>query len=206
MHDAGASACDTIHRHRTSHWISERSVNPLKSRRRFSAGSEHNVTRLAIRRELKRSLRADKEAWWTSRAQEMKEAGEVGNYRKLFQLISTTGPRKPGVSETIRDSAGVLIHNKERRMARWVEHFQDQFSWPPAPRHLPTQVMQDEPWTVSLEPPSEVEVRNVLTALNRFRAAGPDSLPPALFKDGGEFICKALTSLFECNGKEECPG
>ncbi|CAH8658247.1 unnamed protein product [Dicrocoelium dendriticum] len=73
MHDAGASACGTISRHRTSHWISERSVNLLESRRHLPAGSEHNVTRRAIRRELKRSLRADKEAWWTSRAQEMEE-------------------------------------------------------------------------------------------------------------------------------------
>ncbi|CAH8647362.1 unnamed protein product [Dicrocoelium dendriticum] len=203
MHDAGASACGTISRHRTSHWISERSVNLLEARRHLPAGSEHNVTRRAIRRELKRSLRADKEAWWTSRAQEMEEAGAVGNYRKLFQLIRTTGPRKPGVSETIRDSAGALIHNKERRMARWAEHFEHQFSWPPAPGPLPTQVMQDEPWTVSLEPPSEAEVRNAITALNRFRAAGPDSLPPALFKDGGEVLCKALTSLFERIWNEE---
>ncbi|CAH8627991.1 unnamed protein product [Dicrocoelium dendriticum] len=185
MHDAGASACGTINRHRTSHWISQRSVNLLESRRHLPAGSEHNATRRAIRRKLKRSLRADKEAWWTSRTQEMEEAGAVGNYRKLSQLIRITGPRKPGISETIRDSAGALIHNKERRMARWMEHFQDQFGWPPAPGLLPTQVMQDEPWTVSLEPPSEAEVRNAITALNRFRVDGPDSLPPALFKDEG---------------------
>ncbi|CAH8518135.1 unnamed protein product [Dicrocoelium dendriticum] len=88
-------------------------------------------------------------------------------------------------------------------MARWAEHFQDQFSWPPAPGPLPTQVMQNEPWAVSLEPPSEAEVRNASTALNHFRASGPDSLSPALFKDGGEVLCKALTSLFECVWKED---
>ncbi|CAH8573961.1 unnamed protein product [Dicrocoelium dendriticum] len=203
MHDAGASACGTINRHRTSHWISERSVNMLESRRHLPVGSEHNVTRRAIRRGLKRSLHADKETCWTNRAQEIEEAGAVGNYRKLFQLIRTTDPRKPGVSETVRDSAGALIHNKERRMARWAEHFQDQFSWPPAPGPLPSQVMQDEPWTVSVEPPSEAEFRNVITALNRFRAAGPDSLPSALLKDGGEVLCKAPTSLFERIWKEE---
>ncbi|CAH8670220.1 unnamed protein product, partial [Dicrocoelium dendriticum] len=50
MHDAGASVCGTISRHRTSHWISERSVNLLEARRHLPAGSEHNVTRRAIRR------------------------------------------------------------------------------------------------------------------------------------------------------------
>ncbi|CAH8504827.1 unnamed protein product [Dicrocoelium dendriticum] len=185
MYDAGSSARGTIHRHRTSHWIPERSVNLLESRRHLPAGSEHNVTKRAIRRELKQSLRADKEVWWTSRAQEMEKAGAVGNYRKLFQLIRTTGPRKPDVSETIRDRAGALIHNKERRMTRWAERLKHQFCWPPAPGPLPTQVMQDEQRTVSLEPPSESAVRNATTALNRFRAAGPDSLPPAILIDGG---------------------
>ncbi|CAH8611999.1 unnamed protein product [Dicrocoelium dendriticum] len=79
MHGAGACACGTIHRHRTSHWISERSVNLLESRRYLSAGCARNVTRRAVRRKLKQSLRADKGAWWSSRAQEMEEAGAVGN-------------------------------------------------------------------------------------------------------------------------------
>ncbi|CAH8596236.1 unnamed protein product [Dicrocoelium dendriticum] len=88
-------------------------------------------------------------------------------------------------------------------MARWAEHFREQLRWPPVAGPVPTQVMQDEPWTVSLEPPSEAEVRNAITALNRFRDAGPDSFPPALFKDGGEVYYKTLTSLIECVCKEK---
>ncbi|CAH8607928.1 unnamed protein product [Dicrocoelium dendriticum] len=87
-----ASTYGTNNRHRTSHWISEKLLNLLESRRNLPTGSEHNVTSRTIRRELKRSLRAGKEAWWTIRAQEMEEAGAVGNYRKLFQLIRTAGP------------------------------------------------------------------------------------------------------------------
>ncbi|CAH8571533.1 unnamed protein product [Dicrocoelium dendriticum] len=123
IHYAGASACGTINRHRTSYWVSERSVNLLESRRNLPTGYEHNVTRRTIRREIKRSLRADKEAWWTSLAQQMEEVGAVSNYRKLFRLIRTTSPRKSGVSEPSRDSAGALIHNDGRRMVPWAEHF-----------------------------------------------------------------------------------
>ncbi|CAI2738146.1 unnamed protein product, partial [Dicrocoelium dendriticum] len=63
-------------------------------------------------------------------------------------------------------------------MAHWAEHFLDQFGWLPVLQPLPTQVMQDEPWTFSLDPPSKAEVQNAITALNRLRTTGPDSLPP----------------------------
>ncbi|CAH8614533.1 unnamed protein product [Dicrocoelium dendriticum] len=80
------------------------------------------------------------------------------------------------------------MHNTKRRMAYWAEYIHDHFSWPPASELLPTQVTQDEPWIVSLETPSEAEVRNGITVLNSFRAAGPDFLPPAIFKDKREIL------------------
>ncbi|CAI2738051.1 unnamed protein product [Dicrocoelium dendriticum] len=87
----------------------------------------------------------------------MEEAGAVSNYRKIFQQIRTTGPRKPGVKETNRISAGALIHNKEYRMARWQEYFQDQFG-SSASGSLLIQVLQDEVWSVSLDALTEDEV------------------------------------------------
>ncbi|KAA3681880.1 uncharacterized protein DEA37_0003798 [Paragonimus westermani] len=53
------------------------------------------------------------------------------------------------------------------------------------------------PWSVELEPPTETEVRNCIAALKRNKAAGPDNLVPALFKEGGEALIKASTYLFQ---------
>ncbi|GAA52799.1 kinesin family member 3/17 [Clonorchis sinensis] len=47
---------------------------------------------------VKLSIRADREAWWTRKA-EMEDAKNAGNVRKLFHLIRSTGPRKPLVIE-----------------------------------------------------------------------------------------------------------
>ncbi|KER33660.1 hypothetical protein T265_00546 [Opisthorchis viverrini] len=47
-----------------------------------------------------------------------------------------------------------------------------------------------------MEPPSVSEVSECISLLKRHRAAGPDDLPPALFKDGGGFFTQCLSSLF----------
>ena len=124
-------------------------------------------------------------------------AFQSSNSHKLFHLIRTTGPKKATVSETISESDGAPIYNKERRLSRWAEHFEEQFSWPAASTQLPMIIPQSETWSVNLDPPSVAEVRRCISALKRHRAAGPDDLMPALFKDGGDVICSALADLFK---------
>ena len=78
----------------------------------------------------------------------------------------------------------MAIPNKEERLDRWAEYFEQQLSSPPAGTHLePTGDV--EPWTVNVEPPTALEVYDCICSLKRHRASGPDDLPPALFKDGG---------------------
>ncbi|KER31004.1 hypothetical protein T265_02682 [Opisthorchis viverrini] len=72
-----------------------------------------------------KSLRKDRELWWTSKAREMEKAFATGNSRVLYQLIRSTGPRKATVSETISEKDGSLIHSQKRRLERWAEHFEE---------------------------------------------------------------------------------
>ncbi|KER32738.1 hypothetical protein T265_01226 [Opisthorchis viverrini] len=60
-----------------------------------------------------------------------------------------------------------------------------------------------EPWTVNVEPPTASEVYDRLRSLKRHRAPGPDDLPPALFKDGGEVLSQRLSDLFGCIWEKE---
>ncbi|GAA54902.1 ATP-binding cassette transporter, partial [Clonorchis sinensis] len=79
------------------------------------------LVRRIIRSQVKVSMQADCEVWWTQKAKEMEEAQKAGNTRRLFQLIRATGTRKPFVSENIKDRNGVTISNKEERLDRWAE-------------------------------------------------------------------------------------
>ncbi|KER22536.1 hypothetical protein T265_09401 [Opisthorchis viverrini] len=197
LHSAGNFACGTTHPGALKHRISDRTLALLKSRRNIPAGPEHNPMRRAIRRQEKVSLRSDCELWWTQKANEMEGAQKAGNARRLFQLIRATSPRKRPVSESIKRQNGTTILNEEERLDRWAEYFEQQMSWPPAGTHLqPTGEV--EPWTVNVEPPTASEVYDCICSLKRHRAPGPDDLPPALFKDGGEVLSQRLSDLFAC--------
>jgi hypothetical protein len=158
--EAGTTACGTIDHKYNKHWISQKSLELLEARRKIPSGSSYNKARRDIRKKLKRSLIADREAWLTEKANEMEVAFASGNIRKLFQIIRSTGPKGSSVSETIKEANGTLIHNKSRRLARWAGHFETQFCWPPASVLL-SHTYEFEPWSVSLEPPSQTEVRDL---------------------------------------------
>lgn len=57
--------------------------------------------------------------------------------------------------------------------------------------------MLADSWPVNLGPPTETEIGDGIRALNHRKAAGPDYLVPALFKEGGQTLVRASTQLFE---------
>ncbi|VDP51274.1 unnamed protein product, partial [Schistosoma margrebowiei] len=147
-----------------------------------------------LRKEIGQSLRKDREAWWSERANELEAAAASGNYPKLFQLIRATGSKKSGVSETTCEDDGMPITSIHRRLGRWTEFFEGQINWPAAPA---TSVrLSCPPWPVATDPPNKEEVRKELQLLKRYKSSGPDDLPPALFKDGGDMLTKELTTMF----------
>ncbi|KER22108.1 hypothetical protein T265_09726 [Opisthorchis viverrini] len=131
----------------------------------------------------------------------MEKAFATGNSRALYQLIRSTGPRKATVSETIGEKDGSLIHSQKRRLERWAEHFEEQFSWPPATQ--PVEIVHTGEWNVNLDRPSEEEIRYEIAVLEREKAPGPDGLYPALFKEGGNSLVTHLTKLIGTMWDEE---
>ncbi|GAA49917.1 ATP-binding cassette transporter [Clonorchis sinensis] len=79
LHSAGNLACGTAPPSARKHWISDRTVVLLRSRRNISADPEHNPVIGIIRRQVKLSVRVDREVWWTRKAKEMEEAQKAGN-------------------------------------------------------------------------------------------------------------------------------
>ena len=125
----------------------------------------------------------------------MEEAYKAGNSRKLFQLIRNTGPKGTGVSEVITETDGTTIHDKDRRLCRWAEFFQGQFNWPQAPQC--PDIPQTEVWSVNMDPPNKEELGSFIRKMKRNKAAGPDDLSPALFKDAGNRFLDHLEKLFK---------
>ncbi|GAA56886.1 ATP-binding cassette transporter [Clonorchis sinensis] len=149
-----------------------------------------------LKRQVKVSVQAERGVWWTQKAKEVEENQKAHNARRLFKLIRVTGPRKPPVSESIKDRNGVNISNGEERLDRWPEYFVQRLSWSAADTHLePTGDV--EPWTVN------VEVYDCMCSRKHRRPSGPDDFPPALFKDGDEVLTQRLSDLFACTWEKE---
>ncbi|CAH8497241.1 unnamed protein product [Dicrocoelium dendriticum] len=189
---AGMSSCGKTNC-KTGHWVSTQSLELMDARRRIPAGSEYNESRKNLRAKLRASLKKDRETWWSHRASEMETAAAIGNHRKLYRLIRATGSRRPGVSETIRDESGQMIHSLSKRLERWAEHFAMQFNQPEL--SLSSGIERPSPWAVSLDPPSRAEVEREIRLLKLHKAAGADTIPPALFKFGGPALIGDLHEL-----------
>ncbi|KER32557.1 hypothetical protein T265_01431 [Opisthorchis viverrini] len=75
------------------------------------------------------------------------------------------------------------------------KHDEQQFSWSPAASN-PESWPSIERWAVGMDPPSVSGVSECTTLLKHHHAAGPDDLPPALFKDGGGLLSQCRSSRF----------
>ena len=96
----------------------------------------------------------------------------------------------------IEETDGFLIVNQNRRMERWTEFYEDQFSRLP---HAPVDTRTSCPQILSnvpMTPPCEDKIRCAIKRLQRNKVAGPDELTPALFKDGDTTLTAAITQLF----------
>ena len=76
-----------------------------------------------------------------------------------------------------------------------VRAFEEQFNIPSASVQSDAQPTPGT-WTVNLNPPSISEICEAISSLKCHWASGPDNLPPALLKDGGECLIQCLTCLF----------
>ncbi|CAH8656790.1 unnamed protein product [Schistosoma margrebowiei] len=197
LHDAmkmaGTVSCGFAKRPAYKQWVSSGSLQLTEARRSTPGDREFDHKRRLLRSKIGQSLHKDREVWWLERANELEAAAASGNYRKLFQLIRATGSKKSGVSETICEDDGMPITNIHRRLGRWAEFFEGQFNWPAAP--AASVGLSYLPWPVTIDPPNEAEVRKEPQLLKRYKSPGPDDLPPALFKDDGDFLTKELTTL-----------
>lgn len=84
----------------------------------------------------------------------MKRSEAGGNTCKLCCLIRHTGPRKPGLSEVIKESDNSLIHSQEGGLELWTDDFREQFSWSIATMGLPL-MSESEPMQIDSSITSE---------------------------------------------------
>lgn len=89
-------------------------------------------TRKPLRHQLSGSPRNDHEKRCNGKRSGIEKAAAIDNGCNPRRLIRNISARKPRADKMIKGSAGTPIHSQESRLARWLEQFRRQFSWPTA--------------------------------------------------------------------------
>ena len=171
-------------------WISEGTLNLITQRRNT------NDTDRLLRRDIKRSLVADKDAYWNQIADAMEHASAVGDSKKLFHIIKCSSKSKSGVSDTIKDKNGVLIETAEAKVERWKEHFDELLNRaPPTDPIDRTHLLQKPKLNIRDEAPTIDDIVKVVKTLKAGKAPGEDGIPPEFYKDGGVALTMELHKI-----------
>ncbi|VDN37539.1 unnamed protein product [Dibothriocephalus latus] len=71
-----------------------------------------------------KSAREDRNKYWAEIAISMEQASNVGDTRKLNQLIRQASSRLSSLSDSVRDVNGSFIADTANTIERWREHFE----------------------------------------------------------------------------------
>ncbi|GAA31427.1 ATP-binding cassette transporter [Clonorchis sinensis] len=73
---------------------SSRSLLLIDAKESIPPGNDYDGARKFLKRRIMKSLKEDRELWYTSKAQELEKAFATGNSHGMFQLIRLIGYRK----------------------------------------------------------------------------------------------------------------
>ena len=148
------------------------------------------------RSKLQRSLREMKDSWWRKKAEEIQRYADTKNTKMFYSSIKNVYGPKQSSTAPIRNLEGELLTDKEAIDKRFSEHFEQLLNRPSA---IDTDVINEIPVRVvnnQLDDlPTEQEVTKAIDELQSGKAAGPDGIPPEVFKGGGPALVKSLTEF-----------
>ena len=150
------------------------------------------------KQEVQNRLRAMENSWWKDRAHETQTAADKRDYKSLYQnLKAIYGPKHRKYPSVKSNDGKTLITDPSGILNRWVEHFDSVLN---NPSDFDWSVLDGIPqWEVNTglaDPPTLKEVEDSVRQLTSGKAAGPDGIPPDVYKHGGSSIRKQLLKLF----------
>ncbi|BHF74785.1 hypothetical protein SprV_0501787400 [Sparganum proliferum] len=141
-----------------------------------------------------KSARDDRKQYWAEIATSMEQASNVGDTRKLYQLIRQVSGKRSTLSDSVRDVNGGFIADNSAKVERWREHFEHHLNhdtkltspllsspaeFPPSPTYA-----------VPCDPPSEEEIVDAIRKLRNNKAPGEDGILVPILKKGDKTRCQ----------------
>ncbi|BHF63561.1 hypothetical protein SprV_0200655500 [Sparganum proliferum] len=190
---------------RCSDWISGRTLQ--LSAQTARAGSRNDDYFRQLRKMTAKSARDDRKQYWAEIATSMEQASNVGDTRKLYQLIRQVSGKPSTLSDSVRDVNGGFIADNSAKVERWREHFEHHLNYdtqltspllsssaefPPSPTYA-----------VPCDLPSEEEIVDAIRKLRNNKAPGEDGIPAEIFKSCVDTLAPWLHEVIERAWRDE---
>ena len=153
-------------------------------------------------REVKKSIREDKRRWMSEKAERAQNAAENGRQKELYSIVKQLTRQNTKQAAAVKNKNGKLLKNKEARLERWKEHFQDVLHRN-APNEPPEEEEETEELDISVEAPTIQEIKTALKTLRNGKAPGADQISAEMLKADIKQTAKELKRTLDLIWKKE---
>ncbi|KAL8581920.1 hypothetical protein ACOMHN_010294 [Nucella lapillus] len=147
-------------------------------------------------RRIQKRLRSMKDEWWKKKAEEIQGYADSKNAKLFYSsLRDVYGPPQKSAAP-IRNLQGELLTDNEAINRRWSEHFEQLLNRPSSIDPNVIEQIQSRPLQMELDdPPTNDGVARAIAQLQCGKSAGPDDIPPEVFKAGSQPLIQKFTAF-----------
>ena len=162
----------------------------------------------SARSDTQQQIRELKNAWWLERAREIQEHADCGRMKEFYDAIkAVTGPVTNPLVPLHAEDGRTLLKDKDSILNRWASYFSSLLNNPYPIDETAMDELTQLPTVYEMDAlPTLAEVEAAIAGLKNGKAAGPDGIPPEVFKFGGRALNELLLSCFvKCWDRNEVP-
>ena len=149
-------------------------------------------------REVKRSVRKDKQDWLDGLAQEAEDSMQSGNLKGVYSTTKKLCNQQTRKMDSVKNKEGRLLTTESEVEQRWKEHFNEVLNRPEP--ELPADIPEEclfEVLDITEEPLSQEEIISTLKDLKSGKAAGFDGITPEVLKADTSTTAKILEGVLK---------
>ncbi|XP_073821545.1 uncharacterized protein [Musca autumnalis] len=116
------------------------------------------------------------------------------NLRGVYTAIKQITNKRPNIPP-LKDKNGLPLTTIEHQLTRWTEFYKDADDNSTVQYQPTEQSRNSPPHNINVAPPTNEEISSAISKLKSHKAAGPDNLPPELFKYAADVLTTILQPI-----------
>ncbi|CAH8530029.1 unnamed protein product [Schistosoma rodhaini] len=213
--EALTSTCQEVlcpKKHHHKEWISMGTLDKIQERKNKKLAINNSRTRAGkvkaqadyseANREVKKSIKADKQKYMGELETAAEIATREGNMRQLYDTTKKLAGRYSKPERPVKDKEGKTITEIQEQRKRWAEYFEELLNRP-SPLNPSNIEAAHTDLPINVTPPTIEEVKMAIRQIKSGKAAGPDTIPAEALKSDIEITANMLHLPFKKIGEEE---